>query len=251
MTPHATADPFARDVDSLRGLRIFFGHHAVGRDILTGLTDLLRARARGGALHVGAAPVGRSGDPLGKIAGFEERVLDADSDIALMKLGFADLRPETNVDALVATYVRTVTRLRLARPGIVVVHTTPPLRARPNDLRARVARAVGRLVPEDAANRRRLELAEGLLRAFPRDPFFDLSRVESTRPDGSRELFLVDGRMVPMLWPGYTTDGAHLNAAGRRAAARAFVRAVTLASTRVPRRGAGDARAASSPPPAG
>jgi len=56
-----------------------------------------------------------------------------------------------------------------------------------------------------------------------RAPVFDLARAESTYPDG-RSCFVRQGsKTVYALAPEYTTDGGHLNALGRKWAARAFV----------------------------
>jgi hypothetical protein len=215
------------DLRTLAGVRIFFGHHSVGRDILDGVRHIaahLQCR-----VGVESAPLAENGDPLGKIADFEMHAVRGACDVAVMKLCYADFCPDTNIDALVDAYSRSVSRIRAARPGIVIVHTTPPLHSRQIDLRARVNRTLGRIVWEDGANKKRLELGEELRAAFPRDPFFDIGRVESTKPDGTRELHPVDDRLVPMLWPGYTIDGGHLNMLGRRVAARAFVHALANA----------------------
>ena len=53
------------------------------------------------------------------------------------------------------------------------------------------------------------------------EPVFDIAIIESTRANGTRCL---DGTGVPALCPEYTTDGGHLNAAGKGLAARALVR---------------------------
>ena len=212
------------DLRLIRGVRVFFGHHSVGRDILDGLFDIAR-RLRSHLLLEGA-PLGKNGDPLGKISDFEHRAQRERCDVAMMKLCYVDVRPDTNVDAIVDAYARSVARLRAARPGMRIIHVTPPLHARQMDLKARANRMLGRVVWEDHANKKRLELADELRAAFPREPFFDLARTESTRLDGTREIHVVDDRQVPMLWPGFTVDGGHLNAAGKRAAASAFVRAV-------------------------
>jgi hypothetical protein len=50
--------------------------------------------------------------------------------------------------------------------------------------------------------------------------------VESTRPDGTIEAYEVDGNPVPMLWPGYSRDGGHLNDEGKLVAGKAFAHAL-------------------------
>jgi hypothetical protein len=52
-------------------------------------------------------------------------------------------------------------------------------------------------------------------------PVFDLAAFESTYPDGSRESSVHDGRECYAMVPLYATEGGdHLNAFGRKLAAR-------------------------------
>lgn len=221
-------DTLVRDLEALRGRALFFGHHSVGRDILDGVAEL--AAETRVPVVIDEGPVGHNQRPLDKFKDFERQVLARRDEVVAMKLCFVDFRPDTHVDALVAAYLETVARIRAARPDVTILHITPALTAREMHLRARINRFLGRQVWEDDANLRRLEFSERVRAAFPRDPFLDLGAVESTRPDGAREMHLVGTRLVPMMWPGYTDDGGHLNALGRRWAAQAFVRAFAEAS---------------------
>jgi hypothetical protein len=223
-------EQLVRDLETLKGRRVFFGHHSVGRDILAGVGEL--SIEAGVDAKIGEGPIGQNHKPLEKIRDFEQQVLSSDVELALMKLCYVDFHPDTNVDALVTAYRDTVERLRRERPGLRIVHVTAPLHARQSDTKAKLNRLLGRLVWEDESNLRRLELSEKLRAAFPTDPFFDLATVQSTRPDGSREIHLVGNRQVPMLWPGYTNDGGHLNDTGKRVAAKAFIHALAQALRR-------------------
>jgi hypothetical protein len=64
-----------------------------------------------------------------------------------------------------------------------------------------------------------------------REPVFDLARVESTAPDGTRVTVTWNGITAPALSPAYTDDGGHLNARGRLAAAREFLTVLAQASS--------------------
>ncbi len=55
-----------------------------------------------------------------------------------------------------------------------------------------------------------------VLGAFGNEPVFDIARIESTRPDGSRESFSDGGKEYFGLTPAYTNDGGHLNATGQK-----------------------------------
>jgi lysophospholipase L1-like esterase len=56
-----------------------------------------------------------------------------------------------------------------------------------------------------------------------KEPLFDLAGVEATAPGGGASTASFGEQVVPALHPAYTDDGGHLNADGRRRAARALV----------------------------
>jgi len=109
---------------------------------------------------------------------------------------------------------------------------TPALFTRTTDLKSTLNRTLGRPVWEDQSNAKRLDYCKKLREAFPDESFFDLAGVESTRPDGGAEEHEVGGQTVPMLWPGYSNDGGHLNEAGKLVAAKAFAHALAIALRR-------------------
>lgn len=217
-------EQLVRDLETIRGHRIYFGHHSVGHDILDGVSEL--SVEAGVDVHVDEGPVGRNQRPLEKFRDFQTEVRSRDVEIAVMKLCFVDFHPDTNVDALITSYREAVAEIRLAKPSLRIVHVTPPLHAREEGLKVRLRRLLGRPVWEDESNLRRLEFADRLKAGFPSDPIFDLAAAESARPDGTREMHVVGTRQVPMLWPGYTHDGGHLNGLGKRVAAKAFIHAL-------------------------
>ncbi len=216
-------DTLKQDLTTLRGAHVFFGHHSVGQNILEGLAAL--SKEAGIEVKIDEAPVGQNTRPLEKFRDFAERAerdLNDGTQLMLMKLCYVDFNPRTDVDELVRGYVAAVARVRKARPSVRIVHVTPALSARPTDLKSTLNRTLGRPVWEDQANAKRLDYGRKIREAFPEDPFFDLAAVESTRPDGGTEHHEVGGLQVPMLWPGYSNDGGHLNAEGQRVAAKAF-----------------------------
>lgn len=219
-----------RDLAELSGVPVFFGHHSVGDDILAGLREL--EQAAGCKLSIAEERVGENNQPLRKFEDFAQHAERAGAQgepLMLMKLCFVDFEPQSKVPDLVEAYAQAVARVRKARPGVKLVHVTPPLCSRPSGLKTALKRLLGKPVWEDDCNARRAEFREALLRRFPGEPVLDLGLLESTRPDGTRELHSVGGTDVPMLWPGYTHDGGHLNEAGKRMAARAFVQALARA----------------------
>ncbi len=241
------ADPaLASELALLRSSRVLFSHQSVGHNLLTGLQRL--AREHGGVaiplLSIddadrSTAPGiidlsgGQNGAPASKLVFFADTLHahpDAKPALAFLKLCFVDFDPNTDVGALFAEYQPTLSALKREHPEITFAHVTTPLTRRPSDLRSRVLRVLGRQVWEDAANVKRCQWNERLLRSFSSDPIFDLARVESTRPDGSRESFsTATGGTYYSLVPAYTDDGGHLNELGQNVAARELVRFVAAA----------------------
>lgn len=228
--------------------RIFFGHQSVGMNLLEGLTDL--ARAEGVALRViEARPPGvaagtlahaflpENGAPLKKLAAFAGAFADgsaAGADVALMKLCYVDVTEATDVAALFAAYRKTVAEVQAASPATTLLHVTAPLQTVESGPKAFVKRLLGRPLWGSQHNARREEFNELLRREYGgKAPLFDLARLEATRPDGGTETSAWQGREVRALVPAYTDDGGHLNAEGRRRAARELA-ALLAALPRIP-----------------
>lgn len=244
------------DLAKVSALRVFFGHQSVGGNIVDGLEEL-RSLAGDTAFHIihgtadtalpaaffAEAKVGRNGEPMGKLSDFQSRLegpLRGRVDVALVKICYVDLAGEAAIDpdSLFTAYRRTVLDLEAAHPGLVVVPVTSPLttpdfgsRGRLDVLKATVRRWLGR--PDDNARRARFNarMREG----FGDRVIFDLASIEATRPDGTR-MHYGRGGAVEALAPEYSADGGHLNALGRKVAARALLH--TLARI-VPRPAAG------------
>jgi len=225
---------------------IFFGHQSVGRNIVDGIEDVMKADPRV-KLRIVRAPrpaevggpafvhfdIGQNFDPASKDTAFAAAVDGMDSSgVALYKYCFVDVGPSTDPDALFAEYVRTTDAVRAKHPDLTIVHVTLPLKdTRPAPkFKAWVKNMLGRSEsPEVALNVKRNRFNTLLRQRYAgRDPVFDLASIESTRPDGSRSSFLLNGETIYTLAPELTTDGGHLNDIGRRKAAEALL--VLLAS---------------------
>ncbi len=220
-----------KDLETIRDARVFFGHQSVGKNLLDGVAAL--AQEAGIELHLGEATLGANRDPRSKFEAFARMAEGGvEADLMVMKLCFVDIDPNTDTDALLAAYRDAVARVRKAKPGVKLLHVTTPLTGRGTGLKSWLRRTLGRSVWDDDTNAKRLAYNRGLRAMFPADPIFDLAALESTRPDGSREEYAVNGQPVPMLWPGYSDDNGHLNEAAKRVAARAFVAALAEALRR-------------------
>lgn len=209
--------------------RIFFGHMSVGNNILSGLDhvhdvhdvapstrieiepgDVPALPADGVLVH---ALIGENRHPHGKLANFETTLrggLAEQIDTAALKFCYIDIRWNTDVEALFEEYQTTLGELEADYPEVRFVHMTVPLTTGPYGIRDRLKLLAGR---DDNEARERYN---ALMReAYGPDQLFDLAALEAREPDGTireRELF-----------GGYSSDGAHLNAAGAARVAAEFV----------------------------
>jgi hypothetical protein len=145
-------------------------------------------------------------------------------DVAFHKYCYADILEATDVPAVFDHYQRTMARLRADCPEVVFVHVTVPLVRVQSGPRAWIKRLLGRAPGRyagDLARERFNQLMRGTYAG--REPLYDLAAVESTGPDGRREVIRAGGRSGYALVPAYTADGSHLNETGRRRAAEALL----------------------------
>jgi hypothetical protein len=232
------------DLTALQGVRVFFAHQSVGGNILHGLASL--ARQAGIALRIDPADqiadapgiaqgmAGRNGHPDSKIQYFADAMARLEPRlprVALMKFCYVDFTPSTNSDTLFQNYEDGIRSLQQKYPAVTFVHVTVPLTTRPSSVKDTVKRLMGRPVRKDEANARRAAFNRRLRETFERQPIFDLARIESTRPDGTLESFTSrDGIAAAALYPGYTSDGGHLNELGQQLAAAEFAHVVAAAA---------------------
>lgn len=223
---------------ALRTKRIWFGHQSVGGNIMEGVTELLASDPRLGLTVAEGAPpesgaafthalVGKNGDPGLKTSEFA-RVLEegagARVDIAFHKYCYADVFDTTDAERVFANYRDTMARLKQEYPGVVFVHVTAPLTRVQAGPVATLKKLLGKAPGRYPSNFVRERYNELLRKEYAgREPVFDLAAVESTRPDGSRETIALGGKRGYALYAGWTDDGSHLNAAGRRRAAEALL----------------------------
>jgi hypothetical protein len=226
----------------LSGQRIYFGHQSVGFNIVDGVRDTASA-GNGAVLPILDAPpdaplpegkgllhgkIGKNRHPLQKIEGFRSLLLDdgrgTPPDVALFKFCYVDFDGNTDVAALFNAYRGAVDEIRAKRPSVRIAHATVPLTSGDEGWKARLLVRLGRRPSEVPGNVRRNRFNE-LLRAEyeGKEPLFDLARLESTLPDGSRSTFESEGRSWERLAPGYTDDGGHLNGAGKARVGAAFL----------------------------
>jgi hypothetical protein len=225
----------AAELQKLLNARLFFGHQSVGFNIVEGIGDVLSdkgdrsfAITQTSDLAISSEPgffhstIGQNEDPLGKIRDFDAILRGGSAehlDIAFMKLCYVDIQADTDVTAVFRGYKDTMARLKIDFPKTVFVHFTVPIVRREKGIKPLLKRLLGRQVEGFGSddNLAREKLNELLRNEYAgKEPLFDLALYESTRADGSRTAFTLNGGRYYALEDAYTDDGGHLNQTGRR-----------------------------------
>jgi hypothetical protein len=226
----------ASTLDTLAGRRIVFAHQSVGADILAGIGErftgekmplhilpIAELPARGGCFA--HAFIGGNGDPQGKLRDFA-RLLDAGAgnavDMAIFKFCYLDLPADADVEALFQVYRQQMAQIHANYPQLRLIHCTVPLTRRQTGPKAWLKRLLGRPVTGVEDNLARARFNDLLRRTYG-DDVFDLATVESTWPDGRREIVSGGDAAGYALVPDYTDNDGHLNRIGRRIVAENFL----------------------------
>lgn len=214
------------------GKRIFFGHQSVGFNILDGVSDIVKER-QGARLNIvktntpdafkspvfAHSTVGENEDPVSKVsdfARFMDNGIGDNAEIAFFKFCYIDINKTTDIDKIFSVYKETMERLKNRYPKTQFVHITVPL----TDSKVTVKSLIKKLLGKEDNNIKRNHFNERLIQEYgSKGPVFDLAKIESTYPDGSRSTFSEGGMGYYSLVPEYTDDGGHLNEKGRRIAA--------------------------------
>ncbi|MGN0065014.1 MAG: hypothetical protein ACI379_12300 [Nocardioides sp.] len=240
-TPVASTD----DLRAVAGHRVFFAHKSVGYNIVDALPGVyedagLEAPRLDESREAPAGPAlvhvanGENGDPLGKIAEFDRTMragMADEVDVAVLKLCYVDFREgEVDVDEVFAAYRETLAALSRDYPEVAFVAATSPLTTERGPM-GKVRAALGRgdtLGPEHNVVRERFNV---LMRAEYTEPgtLFDIAAVQSTDADGDRVAYERDGSRYYAMDSTLASDPGHLNAAGGRVAASAFLATVAQA----------------------
>jgi len=224
-----------RQVSSLESKKVFFGHQSVGDDITQGIRDLFVADPRLKLNIVDSADpesvagpafveshIGKNRDPQSKNEAFAAilaKGMGAQGGIAMYKYCYVDIDASTSIHEMFERYRMAVGVLKQKYPLLTIVHITVPLTTVEQDAKFWIKTLLGRTTTGDI-NAKRNEFNSLLRQTYAgTDPIFDLAEVESTHPDGSRSYLMRGNKRIYTLCPEFTTDGGHLNEAGRRAAA--------------------------------
>lgn len=212
--------------------KIYFGHQSVGFDIINGIKDVMKENPQI-KLNIiettnpsdftspllGHSPVGQNMNPASKCDAFAnvmDKGLGNKVDIAFFKFCYVDILPNTDVNKLFSEYRGVMSALQTKYPQTIFVHMTTPLTTVEPGLKAFIRRIMGH-TEDYKTNVQREEFNQAIRNAYSgKELVFDLANIESTSVNGTRETFQLNGKIYPRMFPGYTTDGGHLNETGRK-----------------------------------
>jgi hypothetical protein len=236
------------DLKIIGSKRIYFGHQSVGNNLLDGVRDIQSACGDTSVRLINLAEiqdvtgpffaestVGRNKEPFSKCTAFAEaveRFSEVPLDIAFMKFCYVDFTSNTNVNHVFDAYCVMVDSLKTAMPHTTLIHVSVPLLNQTVGWKRFLKSMIGRADEREGANLQRARYNRLLASRFSNDPIFDLARVESTLPDGTRNATEVNGEAVYYLLGDFTDDGGHLNGRGRVEAAREMLRVLAIAARR-------------------
>lgn len=237
MPSSATMSSIALTDEQARHLvtqRIFFGHQSVGDNIVQGIRELMARDPRVYLNIISDADpgrisgpafverhVGENANPWSKNEAFRaivENGLGTQNAIAMLKYCYVDIGSGTDVREVFNAYSDLISKLKKKDPTLKIVHITVPLTTAEPAGKAWFKGVLGKPTARQD-NIKRNQFNQFLREAYQSDSIFDLAEVESTCADGSRCLFMDGDTKAYTLSSEYTSDGGHLNHAGRRAVA--------------------------------
>ena len=227
------------DLQTLEKAKIFFGHQSVGFNLIDGMADLMKEAGNNNIKIIEAdgttelpeyffahARAGKNTEPNTKCDAFAKFLTDDFAnklDIAFLKFCYVDMLTNDDPNAVFEYYKSVMNNIKEKYPDLTIMHLTIPLTAIQSGWKATVKKMIGREIDGYKENIKRYEYNELLKKTYKNDPIFDLSTVESTYPDGSRQSFEMDGHTYYAMVPAYTYDGGHLNELGRQIAAKEMI----------------------------
>lgn len=207
-------------VERVKQKKIYFAHMSVGHNILNGISDIaekiniqeLDEQFQFNIPVFSHSKIGENTKPLLKIDDFSKKLTEdigENIDIAFLKLCYVDINSASEIDLLFNHYFDTYNKLHKKFPKITFIHFTVPLTTQQKGIKAIIKKILGREVRGYTDNLNRQKFNELIRKNYIH--VFDLAEIESTRPDGTRTVHTINGKIYYSLFPGYTEDGGHLN----------------------------------------
>ena len=225
-----TKDISQKDWDQLANKKIYFGHQSVGNNMVDGLASIIKEHPNikleieeSNSIKIFDSPVfahsrnGQNGDPKSKIDNFCKAMEDGlgdKVDMAGFKFCYVDFKKGTDVKNTFSYYKSKMDEISLKFPNVKIIHYTVPLSSIRSGPKALIKKIIGKDIGIDD-NVIRNEFNELLKSEYNINNIFDLTKFESTYPDGKREYLEIDGKKVFTMIPSYTNDGGHLSKKGK------------------------------------
>jgi hypothetical protein len=228
------------EVEALLNTKVFFGHMSVGFNIISGVAEIKKMDGRLRGLNIAETVRGdnmrpgiyhqrngKNGYPVKKCDDFKSFLLKdgmgENFDAAFFKLCYVDFDSGTNVEKIFNYYKNTVKAIQKVYPNLTIIHATTPLHAHAFSFKSKLKT----WVLGDQANVKRNQYNQLLLKEYRNiAPIYDIARVESTYPDGSRYTFNEGDEAYYALIREYTNDGGHLNTYGKIKLAEELLRVI-------------------------
>jgi hypothetical protein len=226
----------------LNNKKIYFGHRSVGNNILDGIKDVMKEnpkirlniaettdQADFNVGLLGHSHIGDNGDPISKINAFSDVIengLGKKVDIASLKFCFADFTTKTkDITKIFNDYKNTMSQLKKKYPRSFFVHFTVPLVINKTTWKTWIKIFLRKAeIWEYDQNIIKNKFNDLIRKEYDgKEPIFDIAKIESTNPDGSRSTFTRNGKIYHSLVPKYSSDGGHLNESGRKIVAEQFL----------------------------
>jgi len=218
--------------------KIYFGHRSVEHNIIDGIKDLIEEHSQiklnmveitskvdfenGFFAHSWIRP----NDPPRSIASayldMAENKMGKNFDIVLLKF---NTYGNKNLKEVINEYKKGISIIKNKYPESTFLHMTFPVVKVKTTWKRRIKKMLGK---DDAweynVNIKANEFNELLRKEYVgREPIFDLAKLQSTYPDGSRATFTKDEKKYFQMVEAYTNDGTHLNEKGRKIIAEQFL----------------------------
>ena len=161
------------DLAKVSRTKVFFGHQSVGMNVLDGVADVYRVHSmtvpsieQGGTWpdqdggFIDHAFIGENEKPALKVHDFDAKMrsgIGRQVDVAMMKFCYIDIKANTDIDALFATYRETMAALQRDFPEVTFIYVTVPLTTEqglPSKLKSLIAGSNGYGAADNAARER-------------------------------------------------------------------------------------------------
>lgn len=202
----------------VKSKKIIFGHQSVGYNIVKGLDRIVNEtgvtgfnlveskntmNSKGGIFA--HCKIGRNQAPKEKISDFATLIeANHDSvDIAMMKLCYADIQADTDIEDLFMTYTQKMDSLEIKYPDIQFIHFTVPVKVKEPFIKRTLKKILGK-----DQSVKRFAYNELVRNKYAGKNLFDLALLETGDTLNMRS------SEKKWLHKEYTDDGAHLNEAG-------------------------------------